>query len=153
MSEYNPDPIAVMLLEPYEKAGEKGQIPRGAPKSLIIEGIKMNLDTKDRAEMQRVGAVHVTRNFERFRETNKYINRNGKQKYVSPRGDNYEEEQLEALTGIVSAAGSAARNWFVLNRMQNYIKDGDVKGKEGYDKAVKKAKKKVRGFAKMAKQN
>ena len=153
VSEYNPDPIAVMLLEPYEKAGEKGQIPRGAPKSLIIEGIKMNLDTKDRAEMQRVGAVHVTRNFERFRETNKYINRNGKQKYVSPRGDNYEEEQLEALTGIVSAAGSAARNWFVLNRMQNYIKDGDVKGKEGYDKAVKKAKKKVRGFAKMAKQN
>ena len=144
VSEYNPDPVAVMLLEPYETAGETGQIPRRQPSRLTIGGIKINLTPEDRAQMQRVMAAHVTRNMERFRKTGVRYTESGKR----VRAKRTPDEQLKAMKEIVSMSGTAAKDWFILNRIDQYKGEDDEKAAKVYMEQKRKARKRKRALTK-----
>ena len=144
VSEYNPDPVALMLLEPFETSGEVGQIPRRQPSRVTIGGIQINLTLEDRAQMQRVMAAHVTRNMERFKKTSMWVTESGKRKRVRRSPD----EQLEAMKDIVSLSGRAARDWFILNRIDQYKGEDDPKAEKIYKKEKLKARKRKRALTK-----
>ena len=144
VSEYNPDPVAVMLLEPYETAGETGQIPRRQPSRVTIGGIKINLTPEDRAQMQRVMAAHVTRNMERFRKTGVRYTASGKR----VRAKRTPDEQLKAMKEIVSMSGTAAKDWFILNRIDQYKGEDDEKAAKVYMEQKRKARKRKRALTK-----
>ena len=126
-----------MLLEPYETAGETGQIPRRQPSRVTIGGIKINLTPEDRAQMQRVMAGHVTRNMERFRKTGLRYTASGKR----VRAKRTPDEQLKAMKEIVELSGTAAKDWFILNRIDQYRGEDDEKAAKVYAKEKRKARK------------
>ena len=144
VSEYNPDPVALMLLEPFETSGEVGQIPRRQPSRVTIGGIQINLTLEDRAQMQRVMAAHVTRNMERFKKTSMWGTESGKRKRVRRSPD----DQLEARKDIVSLSGRAARDWFILNRIDQYKGEDDPKAEKIYKTEKLKARKRKRALTK-----
>ena len=120
---YNPDPVALMLLEPFQKAGETGQIPRRQSPTLKIGGITLTLTTEDRSQMQRVMGAHVTRNMERFVDGKvmyKVSNRARRVAKANRKIASTEEEQLQAMKDIVSQSSRAAKDWFILNRLDSY---------------------------------
>ena len=144
VSEYNPDPVALMLLEPYETAGETGQIPRQQKARIAIGGIKINLTPEDRAQMQRVMAAHVTRNMERFRKTGVRYTESGKR----VRAKRTPDEQLKAMKAIVELSGTAAKDWFILNRIDQYKGEDDEKATKVYAKQKREARKRKRALTK-----
>tara|TARA_R110002051_G_scaffold69917_1_gene125723 strand:- start:3625 stop:4776 length:1152 start_codon:yes stop_codon:yes gene_type:complete len=107
VSRYNPDPIALMLLKPYEETRQTDTLPKTQRPSITMGGETFQLNTEDRAQMQRVMAGYLTR----------AMAREVKIKPETPIG---QELQVERLVEIVDASGKQARAWFVRDRLSDY---------------------------------
>lgn len=130
VAEYKIDPLVEMLLQPMRDAGETAQFPRiqkGRQKlgkedlnkqyggSPFEEGAAFDLEGTDKAEMQRLMARDLTL---RLQE-------------LSPAAMSRApiKRQMDALSKRLNASAEVARKWFLVNRAKQYLRVGQVKGK------------------------
>jgi hypothetical protein len=108
VSRYNPDPMALMLLKPYEETRRTDTLPKTQGPSVTMGGETFQLKTEDRAQMQRVMAGYLTRMM-------------GEELKWRPKTPLGQEAQIERLVKMVDASGKQARGWFAQNKLSDYM--------------------------------